>query len=146
MKSLTNILACLPKQRRTGLFSATMTDGLSELVRVGLRNSVRVVVKVEVKRKNGSLMEGQALERRIPAGSVIRRLLRTIVLTHLIFIRLHIFYTECPSSEKLIQLFHIINHEASCKNSSRFIVYFATCACVDYLYRVQNILKITVAY
>lgn len=28
-----------------------MTDGLSELVRVGLRNPVRIVVKVEAKRK-----------------------------------------------------------------------------------------------
>jgi ATP-dependent RNA helicase DDX55/SPB4 len=28
-----------------------MTDGLSELVRVGLRNPVRIIVKVEAKRK-----------------------------------------------------------------------------------------------
>jgi len=45
--SLNKIMSLLPKQRRTGLFSATMTDGLSELVRAGLRNPVRVVVKVE---------------------------------------------------------------------------------------------------
>lgn len=48
---LTRILSHLPKQRRTGLFSATMTDGLSELVRVGLRNPVRIVVKVEAKKR-----------------------------------------------------------------------------------------------
>ncbi|KAG8967007.1 ATP-dependent rRNA helicase spb4 [Tulasnella sp. 425] len=48
-QSLTAILGHLPKQRRTGLFSATMTEGLSEIVRVGLRNPVRVVVKVEAK-------------------------------------------------------------------------------------------------
>jgi ATP-dependent RNA helicase DDX55/SPB4 len=30
-----------------GLFSATMTDGLSELVRVGMRNPTSIVVKVE---------------------------------------------------------------------------------------------------
>jgi len=45
--SLNKIMSLLPKQRRTGLFSATMTDGLHELVRAGLRNPVRVVVKVE---------------------------------------------------------------------------------------------------
>lgn len=44
---LSAIIAQLPKQRRTGLFSATMTDALGELVRAGLRNPVRVVVKVE---------------------------------------------------------------------------------------------------
>ncbi|CAG8534374.1 6354_t:CDS:2 [Racocetra fulgida] len=46
-QSLNNIIAHLPKQRRTGLFSATMTDGLAEIVRAGLRNPVRVMVKVE---------------------------------------------------------------------------------------------------
>ena len=60
-----------------------MTDGLSELVRVGLRNPVRIVVKVEAKRKaiatagtkrkagDGDDAEGggiyQTTERRTPA-------------------------------------------------------------------------------
>jgi ATP-dependent RNA helicase DDX55/SPB4 len=74
--TVTRILAHLPKQRRTGLFSATMTDAdaLSELVRVGLRNPARIVVKVQSKKatmgdgskrtkKGGEVME----ERRIPA-------------------------------------------------------------------------------
>jgi ATP-dependent RNA helicase DDX55/SPB4 len=45
-ESLSGIIQALPKQRRTGLFSATMTEAVSELVRTGLRNPVRVVVKV----------------------------------------------------------------------------------------------------
>ncbi|KAL7749956.1 ATP-dependent rRNA helicase spb4 [Sorochytrium milnesiophthora] len=44
--SLDTIIAYLPKQRRTGLFSATMTEGLSQLIRTGLRNPVKIVVKV----------------------------------------------------------------------------------------------------
>jgi superfamily II DNA/RNA helicase len=35
----------LPKQRRTGLFSATQTEAVEELARAGLRNAVRVAVK-----------------------------------------------------------------------------------------------------
>lgn len=50
--SITKLLSILPKQRRTGCFSATMSEGLGELCRVGLRNPVRVVVKVQ--RKSGS--------------------------------------------------------------------------------------------
>ena len=46
--TVTRLLNNLPKQRRTGLFSATMTDSMTDLFRVGLRNPVRVVVKVEV--------------------------------------------------------------------------------------------------
>ena len=46
-KNLVSIIRQIPKQRRTGLFSATMTEGLNQLVKAGLRNPVRVVVKVE---------------------------------------------------------------------------------------------------
>lgn len=46
-QQIRSVISKLPKQRRTGLFSATMTDALSELVKAGLRNPVRVVVKVE---------------------------------------------------------------------------------------------------
>lgn len=45
MTSLNTILGYLPKQRRTGLFSATQTQELEKLVRAGLRNPVRVAVK-----------------------------------------------------------------------------------------------------
>ena len=70
--TVTRILTHLPKQRRTGLFSATMTDAdaLSELVRVGLRNPARIVVKVQSKKiiDNGSNVSKKAgEERRIPA-------------------------------------------------------------------------------
>ena len=46
--SLNKILAKLPKQRRTGLFSATQTKELNQLIRAGLRNPVLVNVKVTV--------------------------------------------------------------------------------------------------
>lgn len=69
--ALTRILTHLPKQRRTGLFSATMTDAdaLSELVRVGLRNPARIVVKVQSKKTKGTAKGTRELieERRIPA-------------------------------------------------------------------------------
>lgn len=75
-QAITRILRHLPKQRRTGLFSATMTDAdaLSELVRVGLRNPARIVVKVQSK-KTKKANEGTSVasiseiveERRIPA-------------------------------------------------------------------------------
>lgn len=65
--TVNRIITNLPKQRRTGLFSATMTDGLSQLVRVGLRNPVRIVVKVEAKRGVKRKTEDEVTERRIPA-------------------------------------------------------------------------------
>lgn len=59
--SITKLLSILPKQRRTGCFSATMSEGLGELCRVGLRNPVRVVVKVQRKTKTGQA-QGVAVE------------------------------------------------------------------------------------
>ncbi|TFK28730.1 DEAD-domain-containing protein [Coprinopsis marcescibilis] len=121
--SLTRIITHLPKQRRTGLFSATMTDAdaLSELVRVGLRNPARVVVKVQAKTIKGEGTEagkGSVVEeRRIPAN-------------------LKNYYLECQTSEKLVQLVRIISHEIKEHSSSQFIIYFATCATVDYFYRI----------
>ena len=43
--SLNTILSYLPKQRRTGLFSATQTKEVEDLIRAGLRNPVRISVK-----------------------------------------------------------------------------------------------------
>lgn len=66
--TLNRLLAHLPKQRRTGLFSATMTDALGQLVRVGLRNPVRVQVKVEAKQMNSKGKEVAGADRRTPAS------------------------------------------------------------------------------
>ena len=46
-EDLQKILGRLPKQRRTGLFSASVSDALEEIVRVGLRNPVKISVKVK---------------------------------------------------------------------------------------------------
>lgn len=43
--TLNTILQYLPRQRRTGLFSATQTKELQDLVRAGLRNPVLISVK-----------------------------------------------------------------------------------------------------
>lgn len=43
---LTTVFNSLPKQRRTGLFSATMTSQIKNLVRIGMRNPFFVDVQV----------------------------------------------------------------------------------------------------
>ena len=53
------ILGYLPKQRRTGLFSATQTSQVEDLVRAGLRNPVRVTVKEKA-------LDGQDVNQRTP--------------------------------------------------------------------------------
>jgi ATP-dependent RNA helicase DDX55/SPB4 len=59
-KDVELIMGHLPKQRRTHLFSATMTDAVEEMVGLGLRNPVRIVVNLRDKN------EGEVKERRVP--------------------------------------------------------------------------------
>ncbi|KAG0166339.1 ATP-dependent rRNA helicase spb4 [Apophysomyces sp. BC1034] len=110
-QQLSSIIAQLPKQRRTGLFSATMTEAISELVRAGLRNPVRIVVKVEDLNNKAQ---------RTPAT-------------------LEINYVVCDSEQKLVQMMRLLQAELDdFEGARKFIVYFATCACVDYFYKLLN--------
>ncbi|WFD47978.1 RNA helicase [Malassezia furfur] len=108
------LLAYLPKQRRTGLFSATMTEALTELVRVGLRNPVRVVVKVETKAKGSATRK----DIRMPAT-------------------LHNFYHVSRPENKLAQLLRLLRREAQ-DGAHKCIVYFATCAQVNYVFTLLS--------
>lgn len=111
--SIRNILQQLPKQRRTGLFSATMTEAIGDLIRTGLRNPVRVTVKVE-NSDNG--------ESRVPTT-------------------LSIHYRVVESFEEKLGMFmNLIRRSAPNHplHGKKIIVYFATCACVDYYMKVLN--------
>ncbi len=112
--SVRSILDHIPKQRRTGLFSATMTDAIGELVRTGLRNPVRVTVKVE--HAGSSIADS-----RVPTN-------------------LSIHYRVLPTFEAKLQFLVDFVLKQSGQNNllagKKIIVYFATCACVDYFTKV----------
>ncbi|XP_034827916.1 probable ATP-dependent RNA helicase DDX55 homolog [Maniola hyperantus] len=55
--TLNTILQYLPRQRRTGLFSATQTKELQDLVRAGLRNPVLISVKEKASISTPMLLE-----------------------------------------------------------------------------------------
>lgn len=100
--TLTAILEKLPKQRRTGLFSATMSDALAELVRTGLRNPVRITVKVENRQTREECKMPESLQSR---------------------------YLLCEYEHRLPA---VLQHVATHPTAQKSIVYFATCASVDY--------------
>ncbi|WEW54997.1 ATP-dependent rRNA helicase spb4 [Emydomyces testavorans] len=100
---LQKILARLPKQRRTGLFSATVSDAVDQIIRVGLRNPVKIAVKV--KGASG------ADEKRSPAS-------------------LQMAYLLTPLSHKLPAVKQILS--SIDPTPQKTILYFSTCAAVDY--------------
>eukprot|EP00250_Pteridium_aquilinum_P020533 c24851_g2_i1 orf=38-1573(-) len=116
-RQISSIISHLPKQRRTGLFSATQTEAVGELAKAGLRNPVRVEVKTEVK----SL--GMSADQAVPCSKTPSSLT--------------IQFLECEGDEKPSQLAEFLLEFSSAK----IIVYFMTCACVDFWGTVLPTLK-----
>ncbi|GLT92924.1 hypothetical protein SLE2022_107340 [Rubroshorea leprosula] len=108
-KQINYIISRLPKLRRTGLFSATQTEAVEELSKAGLRNPVRIEVRAETKSINDLASSQQSSSSKTPSG-------------------LHLEYLECEADKKPSQLVDLL-----IKNKSKkIIIYFMTCACVDY--------------
>ncbi|XP_051017407.1 ATP-dependent RNA helicase DDX55 isoform X2 [Acomys russatus] len=109
--SINTILDFLPKQRRTGLFSATQTQEVENLVRAGLRNPVRISVK----------------EKGVAASS-----------TQKTPSRLENHYMICKADEKFNQLVHFLRSH----QQEKHLVFFSTCACVEYYGKaLESLLK-----
>ncbi|KAL6980752.1 DEAD-box ATP-dependent RNA helicase 18 [Sarracenia purpurea var. burkii] len=108
-KQINSIISRLPKLRRTGLFSATQTEAVEELSKAGLRNPVRVEVRAETKSLNESSYSQQLASSRTPSS-------------------LHLEYLQCEADKKPSQLVDFLIEN----KSKKIIIYFMTCACVDY--------------
>ncbi|KAI1740981.1 ATP-dependent rRNA helicase SPB4 [Xylaria scruposa] len=102
---LQGILSRLPKQRRTGLFSASVGEAVSEIIRVGLRNPVKISVRV--KTKSGDVIE----ERKTPAS-------------------LQMTYLITPPQKKLPSVIRLLKNLEP--RPLRSIIFLSTCAAVDY--------------
>ena len=121
-KTLNSIIAMLPKQRRTGLFSATQTEELEELARAGLRNPVRVTVRdsnaAAAAASGGN--QNEADKKKGAGGASVGSKLPT---------QLDLSYRICESVDaKIFRLTAFLK----AKKGKKIIVYFLTCACVDY--------------
>nr|AKH04996.1 DEAD/DEAH box helicase [Epichloe sp. LpTG-2] len=108
-QDLQGIISQLPKQRRTGLFSASVSEAVSEIIRVGLRNPVKIVVRVKM--KDGGVLE----DRKTPAS-------------------LKMTYMVTPATHKLPALAQLL--EKLPIRPQRTIVFLSTCAAVDYFQHV----------
>jgi ATP-dependent RNA helicase DDX55/SPB4 len=102
------ILARLPKQRRTGLFSASVSEAVGEIIRVGLRNPVKIAVRV--KSAGGD-------DKRTPAS-------------------LQMSYLLTRPSHKFPALFSLLSQLEPTPQKS--MVYLSTCAAVDYFQHILS--------
>ncbi|KAH9518666.1 ATP-dependent RNA helicase ddx55 [Bulinus truncatus] len=109
--SINTILSYLPKLRRTGLFSATQTNEVQNLIRAGLRNPLQIKVK-EKPSQTGSSQKTPLL--------------------------LSNYYMLVGADEKFSQLVHFLKLH----KNEKIMIFFSTCACVDYFSKcLKQIMK-----
>ena len=122
---LDSIMSKLPKQRRTGLFSATQTEAVQALARAGLRNPVRVNVAVNVAPQPSSKhsSKGKASTSEPESSDAAPSVQKTPT-------GLHIEYSMCEADEKLGRMIRFLQEHSS----EKIIVYFLTCSCVDFFH------------
>jgi ATP-dependent RNA helicase DDX55/SPB4 len=120
---LDGITARLPRQRRTGLFSATQTEAVGALARAGLRNPIRVNVAVAVNpatgKKRRRAAAGEGGEGAAAAAPAPAQVTPSTLSVH---------YTLVDPGDKVEQLAAFLSAHAH----EKLIVYFLTCACVDF--------------
>lgn len=105
-KEITRIFHMLPKQRRTGLFSATLTSQLHKMMKAGMRNPVHIQISAQKEEKEHEDV-------------------------HAIPDNLQIYYSEVAPEKKPGALYNFLKKE----EGKKIIVFFLTCACVEYFYK-----------
>lgn len=143
-EAVDDILAMLPKQRRTGLFSATQTQAVQDLARAGLRNpaTVRVQVRdVAPAQRPAAPISATAAAAAAP-GAAANDSARSAPAPHdgmrSVPASLRNFYMLCRHDERLPHLLHFLRENMT--PSSKVVVFFATCAGVDFYGRVMGAL------
>lgn len=99
-QSINTVLSYLPKQRRTGLFSATLNQDVKALIRAGMRNPVTITVK-----------DKQTSADLTPTPKSLSN-----------------SYLVCEAERKVLALFTLLQN----LHDQKVIVFFATCASVNY--------------
>ncbi|KAL2157769.1 hypothetical protein VTH06DRAFT_5037 [Thermothelomyces fergusii] len=109
---ITRILGYLPKQRRTGLFSASLSEAVERLITVGLLYPHKITVRVKSLKDGGEIQE-----RKTPMS-------------------LQMSYIITPASQKIPALCQLLDRLEP--RPARSIVFFSTCFAVKYFARVLH--------
>jgi ATP-dependent RNA helicase DDX55/SPB4 len=136
--TLTNILARLPRMRRTGLFSATKPSssggggsaGVKGLIkRAGMRNPVVVDVAIARATTAGSGSDGNDVKRKgEEEHKLAKKRKEKQELNQATPSSLTNYYLVCPLDEKLSRLVAFLKQH----KDEKVIVFFLTCACVEF--------------
>mmetsp|Transcript_14045 Transcript_14045/g.20998 ORF Transcript_14045/g.20998 Transcript_14045/m.20998 type:complete len:747 (-) Transcript_14045:29-2269(-) len=110
-QTINQILSMLPKQRRTGLFSATQTQELRELAVAGMRNPVTVSVSVKHSNQDSQISSSRSIPTTLKS-----------------------YFTVSPYDQRLDSLATFLQKN----RGDKIIVFVSTCACVDFFTLALN--------
>lgn len=110
-KTLNDILAFLPKLRRTSLFSATQTKELDQLIRAGLRNPVKIEIKEKASVKSAKGGQVQMPNRLINKFAVLG-----------------------SAEEKVPFLVSFLRKQGT----GKYLIFMSTCAQVNYFEKILS--------
>ena len=108
-EAINQIFSWLPKQRRTGLFSATQTKETQELARAGLRNPVSISVRVQ--QTTGTAKANNKKTESFATPSTLQNM-----------------FAICEYDQRVGYLVAFLQQHVN----DKVIVFCATCACVEY--------------
>lgn len=128
--TITSLLGALPKQRRTGLFSATQTNEVKSLTRAGLRNPAIVSVKLKHSSYHKPVLK-EGTENNQDYSSDVSDEEQKIPES------LKNYYVICNEEQKLSALVHFLRERCrQAGKQEKFIVFFLTCGAVDFFARI----------
>lgn len=142
---ITNLLEKFPKQRRTGLFSATINSQIENLIKVGMRNPVFIDIKVNISNLNNDVF--------IDTNQIIKKeekddyyqIIEIDSYKEFLSHKEQIYNSQQEVPMQLKQLYYLFDN-IKLKTSSlcnfianseknkidKIIIFFATCNSVDY--------------
>jgi len=137
------VLSAVPKQRRTGLFSATLTTELQRIMKTGMRNPVHVCVRLKrtgheslpqikaCKKGPEAIADGEVEDTERERASPEKES-RPPSSGHELPTKLSNYFLQIPAPERLGFLRHFLR--APEVRGGKTIIFFLTCATVDYFH------------
>lgn len=141
------LMSAVPKQRRTGLFSATLSSELQRIMKTGMRNPVHVCVRRRNSQADASAVAAidGAADRAGGAGHALGEVVaerdgraavpadcQIVGTRHELPTKLVNFFAIVPAPHKLRFLLQFL--QLPDVRNGKTIIFFLTCACVDFFY------------
>ena len=134
------ILSKIPKQRRTGLFSATVTSNIENIIKAGMRNPIFIDIKIQNNKSNDIFINENDLKKPISSQGSYYKVIPFNKDNNKINNSiqelpqgLYQYYVEIKNIKyKIPHLIHILNMIYNGLEKRKIMIFLSTCNSVDY--------------